>query len=188
MPTYTTRAFYGGAIKGPTPENWLDASDVREIPDHQEVFLSRTTLTTQIIEINEFVDQGADDAAALYHVRDLCDEDEKLDVVSGPTKVAMGRFAASVSGFRGVVCITGARKGRRGVGSSGDGRLVSTVSVHYLVVRLPEQGTDLVVLVNVPHEEFEMDLGGLEEEERLARGLIDGLVEELEIVDWGLFA
>ncbi|KAB8207248.1 hypothetical protein BDV34DRAFT_192485 [Aspergillus parasiticus] len=220
MTTYTPRDFYGGAIKGLIPQNWVDASNVREIPSHQEVYLSRTTLTSQITEINQRVTDsetssldtliGAqlqtyqldpDAKAALYHVHDLCDEDDKLEIVTLPTRVILKKFPAGVIGYRGVVRVVspkasskagsrvGSGVGGAVAGSSSEGGLTSTVTLWYLVVRLVEQETDLVVFVNVPREEFEKagDLRGLEAEERLAEGLIDGLVEELEVVDWGLF-
>ncbi|GMF69329.1 unnamed protein product [Aspergillus oryzae] len=227
MTTYTPRDFYGGAIKGLIPQDWVDArsrenSNVREIPSHQEVYLSRTTLTSQITEINQRVTDPEtssldtlintqlqsqplkpDAKAALYHVHDLCDEDDKLEIVTAPTRVILRKFPAGVVGYRGVVRVVspkassraGARVGS-GVGiggavagSSAEGELTSTVTLWYLVVRLVEQETDLVVFVNVPREEFERagDLRGLGAEERLAEGLIDGLVQELEVVDWGLF-
>ncbi|KAB8224736.1 hypothetical protein BDV33DRAFT_199408 [Aspergillus novoparasiticus] len=220
MTTYTPRDFYGGAIKGLIPQNWVDASNVREIPSHQEVYLSRTTLTSQITEINQRVTDSEtssldtlinaqlrtyqldpDAKAALYHVHDLCDEDDKLEIVTAPTRVILKKFPAGVVGYRGVVRVVspkasskagsrvGSGIGGAVAGSSAEGELTSTVTLWYLVVRLVEQETDLVVFVNVPREEFEKagDLRGLEAEERLAEGLIDGLVEGLEVVDWGLF-
>lgn len=53
---YTTRPLYGGALTTLLPSTLLDASSLRQIPDHQEVFLSRTTLATVVFEINQFVD------------------------------------------------------------------------------------------------------------------------------------
>lgn len=147
----------------------------------------------------------ADAKAALYHVHDLCDEDDKLEIVMPPTRVSLGKFAAGIVGYRGVVRVTspkGRSAARAGTGSgsgvgiggavagsSSEGGLTSTVTLSYLVVRLVEQETDLVVFVNVPREEFEKagDLRGLEAEERLAEGLISGMVDDLEVVDWDLF-
>ncbi|KAB8071140.1 hypothetical protein BDV29DRAFT_159761 [Aspergillus leporis] len=212
MATYTERDFYGSAIKGLVPQGWLDASGLRDIPDHQEVHLSPTTLTTQIFEINQYVTPsetttlpplllptGAtpDERAALYHLYDLCDENDTVEIITAPTKVTMEKFPALTPAYRGVVAVTSPKNESReaGVGgavagSSAEGLLTRKVSLHYLLVRLEEKETDLVVFVNVPHEEFEKrgDLGALEGEEELARGLIGGLVEGLEVRDWGLFA
>ncbi|KIW28571.1 uncharacterized protein PV07_08225 [Cladophialophora immunda] len=56
--TYGTRELYGGAITVELPVELIDSSDIRQIPDHQEVFLSPTTLTSIIFEINDYVRPG----------------------------------------------------------------------------------------------------------------------------------
>ncbi|KAL4892623.1 hypothetical protein BDV59DRAFT_179320 [Aspergillus ambiguus] len=218
----THQPFYGGAIKGVIPQGWIDGSSLREVPDHQELFLSPTTLSSQIFEINQRVtedeaksvlqrtqpalaaeasDESLDKAAALYHLNDLCDESDKLEVVVAPQVVAMGRFAAGApSAYRGVAMMTTPKRQRRGpgvdssvggatAGSSVDGALATRTSCHYLLVRLKPQETDLLVFVNVPHEEFERagDPRALATEEELAEEVISGLVKELEVQDWSLF-
>ncbi|KIY02568.1 uncharacterized protein Z520_01033 [Fonsecaea multimorphosa CBS 102226] len=53
--TYGARELYGGAMTVQLPVELIDSSDIRQIPDHQEVFLSPTTLTSIIFEINDYV-------------------------------------------------------------------------------------------------------------------------------------
>ncbi|KAL5361342.1 hypothetical protein BJX96DRAFT_176151 [Aspergillus floccosus] len=220
----TPQAFYGGAITGVIPQGWIDGSALREVPDHQELFLSPTTLSSQIIEINQRVTPSEtasilsrlqpsaptttpdrdsdtlDKAAALYHLHDLCDENDTLTEVVAPQRVTMRRFPATraASAFRGVVTMTTPKRARRQrggsvggapAGSSAEGALTTRTSCHYLLVRLEAQETDLLVFVNVPHEEFEAsgDPRALAAEEELAEETIAGLVEGLEVVDWGLF-
>ncbi|KAL9625107.1 MAG: hypothetical protein Q9160_000836 [Pyrenula sp. 1 TL-2023] len=55
MAAFAPQDLFGGAIVAELPVGWIDASDIRQIPDHQEVFLSPSTLTSMIIEINEYV-------------------------------------------------------------------------------------------------------------------------------------
>jgi Ran-interacting Mog1 protein len=55
MASFSTQALYGGAISANLPKGFVDASELRQIPDHQEVYLSPKTLTTIIFEINEYV-------------------------------------------------------------------------------------------------------------------------------------
>lgn len=83
----------------------------------------------------------------------------------------------------------GPGSGGTGVGGA-EGSLTSTTSCYYLLARLEEQETDVLVFVNVPREEFEGagDSRGLAEEEQLAGGLVDEMVRRLRVVDWGLFA
>ncbi|KEF62280.1 uncharacterized protein A1O9_00252 [Exophiala aquamarina CBS 119918] len=53
--TYGLRELYGGAITVQLPVELIDSSDLRQIPDHQEVFLSPSSLTSIIFEINNYV-------------------------------------------------------------------------------------------------------------------------------------
>ncbi|EPS33283.1 hypothetical protein PDE_08245 [Penicillium oxalicum 114-2] len=55
MSQVTMVDFFGGAIRGVVPQGWIDGSDLREVPDHQELFLSPSTLSTFIMEINQRV-------------------------------------------------------------------------------------------------------------------------------------
>ncbi|KAF9888358.1 hypothetical protein FE257_008791 [Aspergillus nanangensis] len=206
--TFTPQDFYGGAIKGTIPQDWIDASTLREIPDHQELFLSPTTLSSQIIEVNQYVpaDEAADapiqhlsttslDPAVRYHIHDLCDPGDKWESITAADQVTMARMP-NVPAYSGHAIMTSLTRQRRGAqseslggaaaGSSAEGGLESKVSVHYLIVRLERQGTDLVVFFNVPHQEFGSE--ALRQEEELAQKAIRTLVGTLEIVDWGLFA
>ncbi|KIV81971.1 hypothetical protein PV11_04117 [Exophiala sideris] len=54
--TYGMQELYGGTMTVELPVNLIDSSDLRQIPDNQEVFLSPTTLTSVVFEINEYVE------------------------------------------------------------------------------------------------------------------------------------
>ncbi|KAK5937603.1 hypothetical protein PMZ80_010223 [Knufia obscura] len=100
---YSRRGLYGGAITVSLPADSIDGSDLRQIPDHQEVFLRQDTLTSIIFEINEYqtpatVDHAnaisstgstnltttntsippSDSAAATYHLNDTIIEPDYL--------------------------------------------------------------------------------------------------------------
>ncbi|KAJ5814727.1 hypothetical protein N7474_006504 [Penicillium riverlandense] len=251
MAQFADQDFFGGAIRGVVPQGWIDGSTLREVPDHQELFLSPTTLSTLIIEINQRVPRDEalstltmldhqqpplhgsstsntastetiDQAAALYHLHDVCEEGDTMQVVTPPQRVHLSRLLPSSSpsssfpAYRGVVSFTTPSRQRPGgrVPSSVDGVAASTsiapsaavsgaslsgemegvpqtsrLTCHYLVVRLEPQATDLVVFLNVPHEEFDQsgDPRGLSKEEVVAEELIETLVQKLEVCDWGLF-
>ncbi|KIW89006.1 uncharacterized protein Z519_10491 [Cladophialophora bantiana CBS 173.52] len=61
---YGVRELYGGALTVELPVELIDSSDIRQIPDHQEVFLSPTTLTSIIFEINNYVGPSITDPRA----------------------------------------------------------------------------------------------------------------------------
>lgn len=213
-------------------------SNLREIPDHQELFLSPETLSNLIIEINQRVSQedalstfatlshqnptlaagsgsaaGAsqetiDQAAALYHLNDLCDEGDALQVITPPQQADLPRLTAtapagsSISAYKGVVQFQNAPKQGRGQApatngtsavagatTNGSGAAMTQLTCHYLLVRLAAQETDLLVFFNVPHEEFDKagDAQGLSREETIAEETVAALVGGLEIRDWSLF-
>ncbi|PKY07361.1 Mog1p/PsbP-like protein [Aspergillus campestris IBT 28561] len=205
MATFTEQAYYGGAIKGIIPQGWMDSSTFREVPDHQEIFLSPTTLSSQIIELNSRVSPDEalahstgstttttpDLAAALYHIHDVCDNEDTLEITQSPYPVTMARMRSvpGVTAYRGEATITSRNSGsdrnrnRDGsvggaaAGSSTEGALTTLTSCFFLLVRLAAQETDLLVFVNVPRKEFEAarDEAGLEREEELARGIVGAM-------------
>lgn len=151
--------------------------------------------------------QTVDQAAALHHLHDLCDEGDAMQIVLPPQRAILGSLRASptgapISAYKGVVQFTSSRqRGARiptsaadaavaGATLSGDTPdLTTKLTCHSLLVRLEAQETDLLVLFNVPHEEFDKngDPRGLSREETVAEDTIQALVERLDIRDWGLF-
>lgn len=71
----------------------------------------------------------------------------------------------------------------------GSSSRLAVYSCYFLLVRLRQQNTDLVVLINIPHDEFEGngDTEGLARERELAGGFLNAFVQTLEIQDWDLF-
>lgn len=82
---------YGGALKISIPQEWRDVSDIRQVPDHQEVYQdctfaqsnSQTTLNDNIliqgtgacliVEILERQDEVSDEDASSFFFNDLAD-------------------------------------------------------------------------------------------------------------------
>jgi hypothetical protein len=67
------RELFGGAITSILPESYLDASDIRQVPDNQECFMSPNSNSTIIVEVVEYQESQKDERAALYFFEDLCD-------------------------------------------------------------------------------------------------------------------
>lgn len=143
-----------------------------------------------------------DVVAALYHVHDLCDETEgdTIEMVSPPERVTLPRLSQRpVRAYAGSVRFKSFKKRRPAqpqpqpqgdqAGANGVAAQRSTYSCRFLVIRLPEQTTDICVYVNVPFDEFEErgDEAGLAAEEALATALLARIVEVFEVKDWGLF-
>lgn len=71
---YTTVPLFGGAITAAFPSTFADVSDIRQVPDHQEVYLDKDGYTSIIVEVLERVEKPDTDAV-LYHLQDILDED-----------------------------------------------------------------------------------------------------------------
>ena len=59
---YTVVPLYGGAFSISIPSRFDDASTVRDIPNHQEVFVDGDTDQSIIIELNSVTDLPGEDA------------------------------------------------------------------------------------------------------------------------------
>jgi Ran-interacting Mog1 protein len=127
MSSFSTRALYGGAITTLLPTTLVDSSTLRQVPDHQEVYLSPQSFTSVVFEINEFVSAltisqqgggscslmmtavteeragetrsgGDDDAkAALYHLDDLVDAEDTLTIISAPQHIQLQTASLSAA-------------------------------------------------------------------------------------------
>lgn len=65
-------SLFGGAVTAKLPPDLLDASNVREVPDHQEVFTSTAQSYdfSLIIELLEPVDKPTLSEALVYHIEE----------------------------------------------------------------------------------------------------------------------
>ena len=78
------RELFGGAITAELPDSYLDASNIRDIPDNQECYMDPNSKSTIIIEIVEYQESQKDERASLYFFEDLCECNEvsKAEVLS----------------------------------------------------------------------------------------------------------
>ncbi|KPP77060.1 ran guanine nucleotide release factor-like [Scleropages formosus] len=74
------RPLFGGALSAVVPPGACDVSELREIPDNQEVFAHSNTDQSLIVELLEYQGHVEDGAAARYHFEDVAQSNE----VAGP--------------------------------------------------------------------------------------------------------
>jgi len=72
---FTITSLYGGAITCDLPIGWRDVSDVRQVPDHQEVYQGPGN-EVLVVEILEHHSSVADDASAEYFFDDLAEANQ----------------------------------------------------------------------------------------------------------------
>lgn len=170
-------------------------SDLRQVPDHQEVFAHSVSPFSVIIELAERVkpeDAGsadgkedADSKCALYHLEEICrlggDTYEiledihpvKLSKIDAPAFAADARFKSAAKPSQSA----GTAAGIRGALTE------KSDATQFLLIRLKEQTTDIVVTIT-------LDEGEPEEADKMRRkcaGYMAHIQETLQIHDWKLF-
>ncbi|KAK3698019.1 hypothetical protein LTR37_017135 [Vermiconidia calcicola] len=187
MSRYNQVDLFGGAITSSLPSTFADVSEIRQVPDNQEVYLDKDGFSSIVIDILERVEKP-DFEALQFHLRDIVEED------AGETKVwttgaahfsklpqgtpAYTLFATSPPGFK-----------QRGRANEPD-----FVGILLTMIRLEQQKTDIIVAVNVPHIAGQYEPAEVDPEKSKHGRLLDAaiqhrqkLMETFEIKDWDLF-
>ncbi len=147
------------------PSSWVDASTLRDVPDHQEVYVDETGEASVILEILEYQSQIPDEKAGRFFFTDLAEADGSINSeIRSSIVVGKREFL----GTRAVVCIT---KGTQTKGKSGP----SAVEVGMAVFRAKKFKSDiLVTLHSMPGQ------AGVDD-------LFDRIADSVEFLDVGLF-
>ncbi|XP_069776247.1 ran guanine nucleotide release factor [Narcine bancroftii] len=142
-----TRALFGGSFSMILPPHAIDVSEIREIPDNQEVFLHSDTDQSIIVELLEYQSQVPDEEAVRYHFDDVttingASDDEGTEVLSVE---AVGRQLAALQEMSSAWLLAG----RQHVAKFNE-QARNTVNVHLVLFRLPQYVTDILVTFNDP--------------------------------------
>ncbi|XP_022726888.1 probable ran guanine nucleotide release factor isoform X2 [Durio zibethinus] len=81
------RPLFGGAISTAFPIRFQDVSNIRQVPDHQEVFVDPARDESLIFELLDYKHEVGDDGSAIWFLRDLASEQDG----EGFTAVSKGR-------------------------------------------------------------------------------------------------
>ncbi|KAI4197607.1 MAG: hypothetical protein LQ346_002952 [Caloplaca aetnensis] len=81
---------FGGAINVALPDGYADVSNIREVPDHQEIYLDASGFSSIIIEIAERVlEPSTDEEALKFHFHDIVEEHDTSSIYhTGPANLA----------------------------------------------------------------------------------------------------
>ena len=196
---------YGGALAMDLPSTYFDVSGIRQIPDHQEVFVDRGagsdwSLVCEIVEHQGSV-RGVE--AGAYFWQDLCDANECLETwgwreVSHASALApflprQFREPKVEQRCDQVVVCCGWQKippppsgGGSGGGDASGGRVEPhLVFICLAILRLPGVASEVLVTLNAPGKE---GLGHADpEHEDRALASFQCMVSSLEIRDFTLF-
>uniref|UniRef100_A0A7S3EBG5 Ran guanine nucleotide release factor n=1 Tax=Rhodosorus marinus TaxID=101924 RepID=A0A7S3EBG5_9RHOD len=189
---WTVRKLYGGAMEVNLPEEFEDMSDVRLVPDYQEVFADADTDRSVIIECMQTGLCGPERAAA-WHFENLVSEMEaqnsEIQDASGINQQeAMNLDMGKVSATKAIGTIVAPKFRDESVKAN-------TVEMSIACLRLSSVTTDLLITVNNPlfiHSESSAARDGAsvqnepnQPSER--RRLFEGILSSFKILDWGLF-
>ncbi|SGY40929.1 BQ5605_C003g02444 [Microbotryum silenes-dioicae] len=180
---------FGGAITTTYPSNLTDASDVRQVPDTQEVYLSNDSDLSLILEVLQLVEEEGSgeslEAGIRYHFASLAHDNEALsysiDSTSQPTTTSPHPLLQGPITLLGTQSISKFNK----PASQAD-----QVTVFLALWRIPEKKTDLVLTVNWPNVVFDEEGKASDQSEGVGRAkkAFEEAVKDLKVVDWGLFA
>ncbi|EGG18397.1 Ran GTPase binding protein [Cavenderia fasciculata] len=70
------KGLYGGAMEIEIPTRFIDVSQFRQVPDHQEVFVDETSDQSVIIELLERQSHIEDNKSASFHFDTISDESD----------------------------------------------------------------------------------------------------------------
>ncbi|RYH03683.1 hypothetical protein EON65_47230, partial [archaeon] len=139
---------YGGAMQTVLSAQFRDVSGVREVPDHQEVFIDTHSDASIIVELLDMESDKSDNEALQYHFEELA----KANEASGTTVLGTYDLATHanlmsyLSSFPRLLLVGKqvVRK-HRSVHASSD-----LVYVFLVLVRLRNVQTDLLISLNLP--------------------------------------
>ncbi|KAK0516879.1 hypothetical protein JMJ35_000034 [Cladonia borealis] len=189
---------FGGAITANIPARFADVSTIRQVPDHQEVYLEANGFTSLTIDLTERVPQFTTDKEALqYHFHDIITEGDTAQIASLSENIQLPKFPPNTP----TLSLTATtHPAPPAPGATLRPHTATHTDIHFTLIRLVEQGTDIIVTLNVPHipgetEDENNNTGDKEgvvakrkiEREKHMTEAWEGIVKSLEVRDWSLF-
>lgn len=184
MTIYSRTSLYGSAITVDLPSSYADVSNFRQIPDHQEVFLDKNGFTSIIFDITERVGPSGsgpdiDGAALTAHLEDIT-ENEPVRVWNSSST----QFSKLPEGIPAYTLIATSIEPPKNPKSPKFTAIVLTL------IRLEKELTDILITINVPHEDtddVDMEIGKLGKLIENAIEYSTKIWQTFEIHDWDLF-
>ncbi|KAG0295053.1 hypothetical protein BGZ96_012626 [Linnemannia gamsii] len=208
MATVNQQELYGGAITMNLPSKFGTISHVREVPDHQEVFVNVDEDQSVIVEILELAAEATDENCAAFHFQQLAEDNDAEDasVIQSVSLINNAELPtwpadAKIYLLLGQQRIAKFNEQQRlqqhhlasaasttSTSSAADAR--NLVQIMMVVFRLPRQETDIVLSYNVPLQISDSSSskqvaheGNVAEAETWFRTLVGSFV----VREWALF-
>ncbi|PHH56234.1 Ran guanine nucleotide release factor [Ceratocystis fimbriata CBS 114723] len=193
MANYKSTPLYGGAIIVDLPQSYIDVSNIRTVPDHQEVFIDSNGLTSIVFEINERIGDPSSNAeidgeALEQHLMDLVGEDSKGNIQVWDKKAtSFNHLNSKYPCYSLIATDTPPQNDYSNRGPVFTGLIM-------ILLRLENKDTDILITINVPHvkgeyDEFEIDLQAGKQGSKIKQAIqfADQIRETFDIKDYALF-
>jgi len=144
----TERPLFGGAIATTFPVRFQDVSNIRQVPDHQEVFVDPERDESLIVELLDLKLDVADHGSATWFLQDLAREQD----AEGFTVIEQsGVFEAEGLRYRNMPGVITTAIGQMAISKGRQGREAQNIVKVYLAnLRLKEVGTDVLITAYEP--------------------------------------
>lgn len=150
MPTNdcVERPLFGGAISTVFPLRFQDVSNIRPVPDHQEVFADPNRDESLIFELLDLKRDVGDDGSAIWFLRDLATEQ---DAEGSMVLEHSGTAVAEGLRYRDIPTVVTTAVGQMSISKGRQGREAQNiVRVYVANLRLKEVGTDVLITAYEP--------------------------------------
>ncbi|KAF8590522.1 Mog1p/PsbP-like protein [Ramaria rubella] len=172
------RELFGGAITMDVPQDFIDASGLRQIPDTQEVYLDPASDISIIVEVLQGVDVEGPEHAIKFHFDSLAYDNsatsQKILKIIQPS----GSQVVSIHETPRPIVLHGEQEARKFNRSIAD-----QVRVYLALYRVESKRVDVVLTVNAP---LSVEGGNSQPDEKAGQTFNDA-ASSLTIVDFGLF-
>ncbi|KAI0205994.1 Mog1p/PsbP-like protein [Astrocystis sublimbata] len=206
MATYQSTPLFGGALVCDLSTKFADVSQLRQVPDNQEVYIDKDGFTSIIVEINERVGgEGSsaeiDGRALTTHLEEIVGDDADRLKVWNTTPTQFSKLDDDIPAYTLIATLSPHAPSATEADSSGSGSASGAgagkpdfTAIILTLVRLEREHTDLLITVNVPHirgeyDEDDVDLQ-LGKQGQLIGDAVDyasRIWESFKVKDWGLF-
>lgn len=139
------RTLYGGSMSTVMPKRWMDWSEHRPVPDHQEMYVDLESGQCLVIELTEMQESSPEESLHTYYrdALELNDAQDSLLKRSEALSVPKGIEQASHVGM------LQARYIARGSKNNDDDE-DQLVLYHLILIRIPDGTTDLFLGLHTP--------------------------------------
>jgi len=141
------RDLFGGALSCFLPTNALDMSEIREVPNNQEVFHHQKTDQSIMFDILEYQDQVHGSEAIKYHYMDIAEVNDASEEAEVNTVEEIPKENLSIKECSQALFLLGRQMISKYKEGADAKNLVNILMVLY---RLPQYETDLLIIMNDP--------------------------------------